>query len=58
MDKYGLDIACLLPEALMDTTCYTSRWVSNGDMAKVVETNPDRFMYPLIISNILRRPIL
>ena len=42
MDKYGVDIACLLPEALIYTTCYTSRWVSNGDMAKVVETNPDR----------------
>ena len=42
----------------MDTTCYTNRWVSNGDMAKVVETNPDRFMHQWIISNILRRTIL
>lgn len=45
MDKYGVDIACLLPESMMDTTGYTSRWVSNGEMAKVVESNPDRFMY-------------
>jgi uncharacterized protein len=45
MDKYGVDIACLLPEAMMDTTGYTSRWMSNGAMAKVVESNPDRFMY-------------
>ena len=44
MDKYGVDIACLLPESMMDTTGYTSRWVSNGEMAKVVESNPDRFM--------------
>jgi len=44
MDKYGVDIACLLPESMMDTTGYTSRWVTNGEMAKVVETNPDRFM--------------
>lgn len=45
MDKYGVDIACLLPESMMDTTGYTSRWMSNGDMAKVVESHPDRFMY-------------
>jgi predicted TIM-barrel fold metal-dependent hydrolase len=45
MDKYGVDIACLLPEAMMDTTGYTSRWMSNGAMAKVVESNPERFMY-------------
>lgn len=44
MDKYGLDVACLLPESMMDTTGYTSRWCTNGEMAKVVETNPDRFV--------------
>ncbi len=36
--------ACL-PESMMDTTGYTTRWVTNGEMAKIVETNPDRFMY-------------
>jgi hypothetical protein len=45
MDKYGVDIACLLPESMMDTTGYTSRWVSNGEMATVVESNPRRFIY-------------
>jgi hypothetical protein len=45
MDKYGVDIACLLPESMMDTTGYTRRWCTNGEMAKVVETHPDRFMY-------------
>ncbi len=50
MDKYGVDIACLLPESMMDTTGYTSRWMSNGDMAKVADTNPDRFMYQPNIS--------
>ena len=52
MDKYGVDIACLLPESMMDTTGYTSRWMSNGDMAKVVDSNPDRFMYQPNISPI------
>lgn len=45
MDKYGVDIACLLPESMMDTTGYTSRWMSNGAMARVVEAHPDRFLY-------------
>lgn len=45
MDKYGVDIACLLPESMMDTTGYTSRWCTNGEMARIVETHPDRFMY-------------
>jgi hypothetical protein len=45
MDKYGVDIACLLPESMMDTTGYTSRWCSNGQMAQIVESNPERFMY-------------
>jgi len=52
MDKYGVDIACLLPESMMDTTGYTSRWVSNGEMARVVESHPDRFMYQPNISPI------
>ncbi|HBW35650.1 amidohydrolase family protein [Desulfosporosinus sp. BICA1-9] len=45
LDKYGIDIACLLPESMMDTTGYTSRWCSNGEMAKVVDKYPDRFIY-------------
>jgi predicted TIM-barrel fold metal-dependent hydrolase len=52
MDKYGVDIACLLPESMMDTTGYSSRWCSNGEMAKVVEKHPDRFMYQPNISPI------
>ncbi len=52
MDKYGVDIACLLPESMMDTTGYTGRFCSNGEMAKVVDSNPDRFMYQPNISPI------
>ena len=57
MDKYGVDIACLLPESMMDTTGYTSRWVSNGEMAKVVESNPDRFMYQPNVSPIKHKGV-
>ncbi|MEW6554731.1 MAG: amidohydrolase family protein [Actinomycetota bacterium] len=52
MDKYGVDIACCLPESMMDTTGYTSRWMSNGAMARVVDAHPDRFMYQPNISPI------
>jgi hypothetical protein len=52
MDKYGVDVACLLPESMMDTTGYTNRWMSNGAMAKVADSNPDRFMYQPNISPI------
>jgi uncharacterized protein len=57
MDKYGVDIACLLPESMMDTTGYTSRWCTNGEMAKVVESHPDRFMYQPNISPIKHKGV-
>lgn len=57
MDKYGVDIACLLPESMMDTTGYTTRWCNNGDMAKAVDANPHRFMYQPNISPIKHKGI-
>lgn len=57
MDKYGVDIACILPESMMDTTGYSSRWCTNGEMAKVVESNPHRFMYEPNLSPILHRGV-
>lgn len=57
MDRYGVDIACLLPESMMDTTGFSSRWCSNGEMAKVVESNPDRFMYQPNMSPIKQRGV-
>jgi len=57
MDKYGVDIACLLPESMMDTTGYSSRWCTNGEMAKIVESNPDRFMYQPNVSPIKHKGV-
>ena len=57
IDRYGVDIACLLPESMMDTTGYSSRWVTNGDMAAVVERYPDRFLYEPNISPIKFRGV-
>ncbi len=44
MDKYGVDIACLLPESMMETTNYSQRWSTNADAQKWCETHPDRFL--------------
>ena len=57
MDRYGVDIACLLPESMMDTTGYASRWCTNGEMAKVVERHPDRFMYQPNLSPVKYRGV-
>jgi len=57
MDKYGVDVACLLPESMMDTTGYTSRWCTNAEMAEVVESNPDRFMYQPNVSPIKHKGV-
>lgn len=57
MDRFGVDVACLLPESMMDTTGFSSRWCSNGEMAKVVESNPERFMYQPNLSPIKQRGV-
>lgn len=57
MDRYGVDIACLLPEAMMDTVGHSGRWCSNGAMARIVESHPDRFMYQPNISPIKYRGV-
>jgi predicted TIM-barrel fold metal-dependent hydrolase len=52
MDKYGVDIGCLLPESLMDCTGYTSRFCTNTEMAKWVDKYPDRLIYQPNVSPI------
>lgn len=44
MDRYGVDIACLLPEAMMETTGYSSRWATNVDAQKWCDQYPDRLI--------------
>src|SRR5271166_5218584 len=57
MDRYGVDIGCVLPESMMDTTGYSSRWVSNGEMARVVEQHPDRLLYEPNLSPVKQRGV-
>ena len=57
MDRYGVDLACVLPESMMDTTGFSSRWVSNGEMARVVEQHPDRLLYEPNLSPVKQRGV-
>lgn len=57
MDRYGVDLGCVLPESMMDTTGYSSRWVSNGEMARVVEHHPDRLLYEPNLSPVKQRGV-
>jgi predicted TIM-barrel fold metal-dependent hydrolase len=45
MDTYGVDMACVLPEVMMPTTGYTTRWSTNGYVAEQAEKYPDRFIF-------------
>lgn len=44
MDTYGVDVACIIPESMMDTTGNATRWVTNGAAAAVCERRPDRLV--------------
>jgi len=57
MDKYGVDIACLLPEAMMETTGYSNRWSTNVDAQRWADAYPDRFLVQPNISPIKFRGI-
>ncbi|MCD8013157.1 MAG: amidohydrolase family protein [Lachnospiraceae bacterium] len=57
MDKYGVDVACILPESMMDTTGYSSRWCTNGDAWKAVQTHPDRFIINPNLSPVKKRGV-
>jgi predicted TIM-barrel fold metal-dependent hydrolase len=57
MDFAGVDIGCLLPEACMDTTGFSGRYCTNGEMAKVVDRHPDRFIYQPNLSPIKKRGV-
>lgn len=57
MNKYGVDVACILPESMMDTTGFSSRWCTNGDAWKAVQTHPDRFIINPNLSPIKQRGV-
>jgi predicted TIM-barrel fold metal-dependent hydrolase len=55
MDRYGVDMACLLPESMMDTTGFATRWSTNGYLAAACEQYPDRFILQANVGPLVRR---
>lgn len=44
MDRYGVDMACILPEAMAETTGYSTKWSTNGQLLLAAAKYPDRFI--------------
>ena len=37
LDRYGVDMACVLPESMMETTGYSTKWSTNGYLLAAAE---------------------
>jgi predicted TIM-barrel fold metal-dependent hydrolase len=55
MDSFGVDMACLLPEPMMDTTGYATRWTTNGALIEARDKFPDRFILVPNVGPIIKR---
>lgn len=55
MDRYGVDMACVLPESMMETTGYATRWSTNGYIAAACEKYPERFIFQANVGPLLKR---
>jgi predicted TIM-barrel fold metal-dependent hydrolase len=55
MDRYGVDVACVLPECMMDTTGYTTKWSTNGYLLAACEKHPDRFALQANVGPFIQR---
>jgi len=57
MDRYGVDMACVLPEVMMDTTGYSTRWSTNGYVAAACEKYPERFILQANVGPLIHRGV-
>ncbi|MFC1980975.1 amidohydrolase family protein [Chloroflexota bacterium] len=55
MDKYAIDMACLLPEVMANFTGYSTRWSSNGLVSEVCKKYPERFIFQPNVGPLLKR---
>jgi len=55
MDKIGVDMACLLPESFMEAFGYSTRWSTNGQVARYCEKYPERFIFQPNVGPIKKR---
>ena len=57
MDHYGVDMACIIPESMMDTTGYATRWTTNGEMIEARNKFPDRFILVPNVGPVIKRGV-
>lgn len=57
MDKYGVDMACVLPESMMVSTGYSRKWSTNGFVAQACEKYPDRFVFQPNVGPLIHRGV-
>lgn len=55
MDRYGVDMACALPESMMETTGYATQWSTNGYVAAACEKYPNRLIFQGNVGPLLKR---
>jgi len=55
MDRYGVDMACILPEVMMETTGYATRWSTNGHLLLAAQKYPDRFIVQANVGPFVKR---
>jgi predicted TIM-barrel fold metal-dependent hydrolase len=55
MDRFGVDMDCLLPESMMDNTGFSTKWSTNGELAAACEKYPDRFILQANVGPLLQR---
>jgi len=55
MDKYGVDMACVMREDVTIASGYSTPYSTNGQMLEACEKYPDRFVFVANIAPMLRR---
>jgi uncharacterized protein len=55
LDRYGVDMACILPESMMETTGYSTKWSTNGHLLAAAEKYPDRLLVQANVGPFIKR---
>ena len=55
MDKYGIDMACVMREDVSMASGYSAPYSTNGQMLEICAKYPDRFVFVANLSPMLRR---
>jgi predicted TIM-barrel fold metal-dependent hydrolase len=55
LDRFGVDMACILPESMMETTGFSTKWSSNGQLLLAAEKYPDRLIVQANVGPFIKR---